>query len=164
MVVALAIGASNVATARAPVGSPTRTMPPQNNEPLVDESNPASRLIECCHALLSERGEVSGAVLATDALSVYRSLAAPAIDRFFDRLVAEYSADADDVRRSSDAYSADPSPAHLMRLYRAIETPRVELFLWTPYTYLPRAITFCCLSRRATTRYPRESNRPASAR
>jgi malonyl-CoA decarboxylase len=128
MAVHLAIGASNVATVRAPARPPSRTAPLQKNESVVDESNPASRLIARCHALLSERGEVSGAALATEALSVYRSLPAPAIDRFFDRLVAEYSSDPDDVRRSSAAYSDDPSPAHLMALQRAIETPRVELF------------------------------------
>ena len=123
-----AIGASNVAGAQAPARSPTRRAFPAKNECAVDESSPASRLIERCHALLSERGDVSGAALATEALLAYRSLEASNRDVFFDRLVAEYSSDPEDLRRWADAYSADPSPAHLIQLQRAFETPRVELF------------------------------------
>ena len=128
MAVHLALRASNVATVRVPVPAARSVAPAPKNECLVDESTPASRLIERCQALLAERGDVSGAALATEALSVYRSLAAPAMDAFFDRLVAEYSSDPDEVRRFADAYSADPSPAHLLQLQRAIEAPRVELF------------------------------------
>ncbi len=123
-----AIGASNVAPVRASARPPTRTPFLAKNVCAVDESSPASQLIERCHALLSGRGDVSGAALATDALLGYRSLPASTTDAFFDRLVAEYSSDPDGLRRLADAYSADPSPAHLMQLQRALDTPRVELF------------------------------------
>src|SRR5438105_4387780 len=46
----------------------------------------ARRAISMCHALLSERGEVSGARLATDVLTAYQALGPPALDVFFDLL------------------------------------------------------------------------------
>ncbi len=52
----------------------------------------ARQAIELCHALLSERGEVSGAVLARDALAAYNALRQAALPAFFDRLVARIRA------------------------------------------------------------------------
>ena len=96
--------------------------------PPVYKMRQATLAIRRCRALLSERGQVSGARLAAEAVAAYRSLRAPAIGAFFDRLVAECSSDPDAVRRSADRYSADPSPANLRHLRRATETPRLELF------------------------------------
>jgi malonyl-CoA decarboxylase len=135
----LAIGVSNVATPRVPLAHRTRTPGAPEDEflgpssekgasPRVDRMCRASQAIKHCHALLSKRGKVSGAHLATEALAAYRSLAASAIGAFFDRLVIEFSSDPDDVRRSADAYCANPSAANLMQLLRASETPRLELF------------------------------------
>src|SRR5690349_11704388 len=53
----------------------------------------AQAAIELCHALISERGEVSGAVLARDALTAYNDLNNSARAAFFDRLVAEFGPD-----------------------------------------------------------------------
>ena len=49
------------------------------------------RVVQLCHGLLSERGEVSGAALARDALAAYQGLSDAALPAFFDRLVTEFS-------------------------------------------------------------------------
>lgn len=81
-----------------------------------------------CHALLSERGEVSGARLATEVLTAYRSLEGPVLNVFFDQLVDEFSPDPEEVGRAADAYRKDPSQANLIRLHDAVDPPRQELF------------------------------------
>jgi malonyl-CoA decarboxylase len=85
-------------------------------------------LIALCRALLSERGEVSGARLAVQVRDAYRSLDANAKEIFFDRLVTEFSPDPANVSRAASAYAADPSEANLVRLQAAVEPPRQELF------------------------------------
>jgi malonyl-CoA decarboxylase len=81
-----------------------------------------------CHGLLSERGEVSGVLLATEAQKAYESFDAPQRHAFFDVLVKEFSPDPDAVGRSGEAYRADPSAANLTELQRVVEPPRQELF------------------------------------
>jgi malonyl-CoA decarboxylase len=88
----------------------------------------ARRAISLCHALLSERGEVSGARLALEALAAYQSLDESALGFFFDLLVKEFSPDPEEVGRVADAYRQDPSQANLVRLQRAVEPPRQGLF------------------------------------
>lgn len=88
----------------------------------------ARHAISMCHALLSERGEASGARLAADVLAAYRSLDAPALDVFFDLLVDDFSPDPDAVGRAADGYRDDPSQANLIHLQQAVESPRQELF------------------------------------
>jgi malonyl-CoA decarboxylase len=88
----------------------------------------ARRAISLCHALLSERGEVSGARLAREALTAYESLGESALGFFFDLLVKEFSPDPEEVGRVADAYRQNPSQAGLVRLQRAVEAPRQELF------------------------------------
>src|SRR3954467_1340155 len=46
----------------------------------------ARHAVELCQALLSERGEVSGAVIARDALAAYNALPKTALASFFDTL------------------------------------------------------------------------------
>jgi len=89
---------------------------------------PARHAIALCHALLSERGEVSGLRLASEALSAYQSLDTPALDAFFDLLVEEFSAEPQEINRAIETYRQDPSPANLVRLQAIIEGPRQELF------------------------------------
>jgi malonyl-CoA decarboxylase len=84
--------------------------------------------IELCRALLSERGEVSGARLAAEVLSIYQRLDAEAVECFFDRLAGAFSVDAEAVRRAADDYRLDASPANLIALQRVVEPPRQELF------------------------------------
>ena len=88
----------------------------------------ARHAISLCHALLSERGEVSGARIAREALGGYQALDEPALGIFFDLLVKEFSLDPEEVSRVADAYRREPSHANLVRLQRAVESPRLELF------------------------------------
>jgi len=94
-------------------------------------SNPirnARHVMGLCQSLLSERGEVSGARLATEVLQAYESLDSAARDALFDLLVTEFSPNPAEVGRAADAYRADPSQANLVRLQAAVEPPRQELF------------------------------------
>src|SRR2546421_1765288 len=88
----------------------------------------ARHAIALCHALLSERGEVSGLRLASEVLSAYRSLDAPTLDAFFDLLVKEFSPEPEAVSRAIETYRQDPSEANLVRLRPVIEGSRQELF------------------------------------
>ena len=84
--------------------------------------------ISLCYSLLTERGEVSGGRLATEALSAYEALSESARAAFFDLLVKEFSPDPEVVGRSGEAYRNDPSPENLARILRVVEPPRRELF------------------------------------
>ena len=86
------------------------------------------RTVSLCHALLSERGEASGAALAQEALAAYRMLAGPALAAFFDVLAEEFSPDPEAVGAAADAYRQDPSQLNLIRLQEVVEPPRQELF------------------------------------
>src|SRR5213595_411302 len=88
----------------------------------------ARRAASICHELQSQRGEGSGAFIAREALAAYQSLDEPALEVFFSLLVKEFSLDPEAVGRSADAYRKDPSPAKLLHLQRAVESPRQELF------------------------------------
>jgi malonyl-CoA decarboxylase len=86
------------------------------------------RAASLCRSLLSERGEVSGSLLASEALVAYESLEPPDRASFFDRLIDEFSPDPRYVSRAGDAYRQDPSQENLARLQRVVESPRLELF------------------------------------
>src|SRR5437016_2138427 len=58
------------------------------------------KAIDLCHSLLSERGDVSGARRATEALAAYKSLDGPALEVFFDRLIEEFSPDPSRVEQA----------------------------------------------------------------
>jgi malonyl-CoA decarboxylase len=88
----------------------------------------ARRAIELCHALTSERGEVSGARLAREALAAYQALEPVAADVFFDLLAEEFSPDPEALGRYAQAYRDEPSQANLILLQQAAEPPRQELF------------------------------------
>jgi len=88
----------------------------------------AGRVIGLCHALLSERGEVSGARLARDTLSAYRALDEAGLGVFFDLLVEQFSPDPEEVERCAEAYRGEPTQANVIALQHAVEPPRQELF------------------------------------
>jgi malonyl-CoA decarboxylase len=90
--------------------------------------SPVRALVDLCHALLSERGEVSGARIAAQAIAAYRALTAPEREEFFGQLMTEFSPNPDALSRALDAYRSDPSLAHLQALQSAAEPPRQELF------------------------------------
>jgi malonyl-CoA decarboxylase len=86
------------------------------------------RVLALCEALLSERGEVSGARLASYALSAYQALDPAARELFLSRLATEFVPNADAVRSAAARYAEDPSPANLVSLQGLVESPRQELF------------------------------------
>ena len=88
----------------------------------------AQRVIDLCKALMSERGEVSGARLAGETLQAYKTLDEVSLPVFFDRLAAEFVPDPGAVSSAADNYRASPVPANLLKLQRAVDSPRQELF------------------------------------
>jgi malonyl-CoA decarboxylase len=86
------------------------------------------KTVALCHALLSERGEASGAALAREALTAYRALSGPALGAFFDVLAQEFSPDPEAVGAAAYAYRQEPSQARLIQLQQVVESPRQELF------------------------------------
>jgi len=102
--------------------------PPRPGVPSRAAVRSARRVASICHELQSQRGEVSGAFIAREALTAYQSLDEPALEVFFTILVKEFSLDPEAVGRSAEAYRKEPSPGNLVRLQRAVESPRQELF------------------------------------
>ncbi len=88
----------------------------------------ARRAVWLCHGLLSERGDVSGARLAREALAAYQGLEDAALGVFFDLLAKEFSPDPQEVGRVADVFRQDPSQSNLIQLQRVVEPRRQELF------------------------------------
>jgi len=86
------------------------------------------RVIDLCRALLSVRGDVSGARVAAEVLSGYQLLDDEEVEWLFDRVVTEFSVDPEAVQQASTAYQLDASPANLLALQKTVEPPRQELF------------------------------------
>jgi malonyl-CoA decarboxylase len=91
-------------------------------------SGDVRQLVALCHTLLSERGEISGRRLATEALLAYALLDSRGREAFFDILVTDFSPAKEQLGRAADAYAADPSQQNLVRLQAAVEPRRQELF------------------------------------
>jgi malonyl-CoA decarboxylase len=87
----------------------------------------ARKAVALCHALLSERGEVSGAALAREALAAYDALPANAFKPFIDLLAAEFSPAPAPIASAAAAYARDASPRNLIALQHAVEPPRQEM-------------------------------------
>lgn len=88
----------------------------------------ARNAIAFCHALLSERGEVSEAALAREALAAYRELPDSGRVLFFDLLANEFTPDRGALLAAMDRYRDRPTPQNLIALQRATEPPRQEMF------------------------------------
>lgn len=86
------------------------------------------RLVSLCEALLGERGEISGAALARDALAAYLGLEPRAREEFFDILARDFSPSPEAIGKAADVYRYDSTPENLIRLQETIETARQELF------------------------------------
>jgi malonyl-CoA decarboxylase len=93
-----------------------------------DNAGSVERTIELCRALLSARGEVSGARMASEVLSAYQRLNDDQVERFFDRLADSFSVNPEAVQQTAEAYRLDSSPANLVALQQAVEPARQELF------------------------------------
>ena len=88
----------------------------------------AQRVIDLCQSLMSERGEVSGARLASETLKAFKTLDDVSLPPFFDLLAGVYAPAPEAVAKAADAYRESPTPANLLRLQRAVESPLQELF------------------------------------
>lgn len=88
----------------------------------------ARKVVDLCHGLLSERGEISGAALAREALGAYAELTDVGVESFFALLVSEFSPDTQQVQRAAESYRDQPNQERLSELQRVVEPPRQELF------------------------------------
>lgn len=88
----------------------------------------AKDVLRLCEALLSERGEVSGARVASDLIAAFRALDAAARIAFFDLLSESFLPDPAQAAQAADAYRREPSADTLLRLQAAAEPLRQELF------------------------------------
>jgi malonyl-CoA decarboxylase len=88
----------------------------------------AREALTLCESLLSERGEVSGATLAREVLSECQQLPDAAWAPFFDLLAANFSPRPEEIRAAAEAWLRESTADNLIRLERAVEPPRQELF------------------------------------
>jgi len=96
--------------------------------PTVAAARAADNLATLCDSLLSQRGEVSGARIAAEAMAAYEQLTDAGRDAFFTKLIDHYGAEPDKVNVAIDNYRADPTPSRLHDLHVAAESRRLELF------------------------------------
>jgi malonyl-CoA decarboxylase len=85
-------------------------------------------LVSLCEALLGERGEVSGAALAREALAAYLGLDERSREEFFEILAQEFAPSPEAIGKAADAYRYDPTPENLIQLQELIDSARQELF------------------------------------
>lgn len=103
-----------------------RTVVPAPNE-AARAARHARRAIDAWRELLSNRGEVSGAAVAHEALHAYRDLPAVARLAFYTQLATAFTPDQAALRVVCEAYIADPSPTHLAQLQAIAEPPLQKL-------------------------------------
>jgi malonyl-CoA decarboxylase len=88
---------------------------------------PAERARRLAEALLSERGEASGAALARELLRVIGELSPEDRAAFHLFLAENFDADPASLRRAAEAWLAEPTPECAATLAEAAEPPRQEL-------------------------------------
>jgi hypothetical protein len=88
----------------------------------------ATEVLQLCEALLSERVEVSGTRIAGQLIAAYRTLDDAGRDAFFDLLRNSFLPDPAEASTAAEAYRLAPTPETLLRLQRAAEPLRQELF------------------------------------
>ena len=88
----------------------------------------AKDVLRLCRALLSVRGEVSGARVGSEIIAAYTALDAAARDAFLDLLAGAFLPDPEQAACAAEAYRAAPSPGTLLTLQAAAEPLRQELF------------------------------------
>jgi len=103
-----------------------RTVVPPPNE-AARATRHARRVIDAWRELLSNRGEVSGAAVAREALHAYRDLPPSARPAFFTQLATAFAPDETALRAACETYLADASTAHLTQLQTIAEPPLQEL-------------------------------------
>jgi len=85
-------------------------------------------LVDLCTTLLSQRGEVSTARIAAEAIAAYGRLNDAGRSALFDTLANDYAHDAAELQRAIDAYQDAPSPLRASAIHQAAESRRQELF------------------------------------
>ncbi len=88
---------------------------------------PLQRAQLLAQALLSGRGEASGAAVARELHAVLHDLNGADRLEFYRFLATEFPPDPDQLRRAAEAYLADPSPEQAAQLTAAADPPRQEL-------------------------------------
>lgn len=88
---------------------------------------PLERACRLADALVSERGEASGAALAQALLAAYSVLDAADRTRFFAYAASHFGPDETRLTAAAQAYLAEPSAQKAMELAAAAEPPRQEL-------------------------------------
>lgn len=88
---------------------------------------PLDRAMRLAEALLSERGEASGAAVARELHASLRSLDPDDRTVFYRFLADRFGPAEGALRRAAEAYLAEPTPEHAMQLASAAEPPRQEL-------------------------------------
>ncbi len=99
----------------------------QSDAPPVPEATPLDRARLLAEALLSERGEASGAAVARELHAAMRDLSDDDRLAFLNFLATSFMPDTARLRRAAEAYLADPTPELASRLADAAEPPRQEL-------------------------------------
>ncbi|HKF69690.1 MAG TPA: malonyl-CoA decarboxylase [Vicinamibacterales bacterium] len=96
--------------------------------PIPKRGQDVDHLLGVCATLLSQRGEVSTARIASEAIAAYDHLNDEGRSAFFDALAKDYSASVADLQRAIDAYQINPTPLNAHALHQAAEPRRQELF------------------------------------
>src|SRR5271165_1730624 len=96
-------------------------------QPPVPEATPLDRARLLADALVSERGEASGAAVARELHAAMRNLSETDRLEFLGFLAGGFLPDTTKLRRAAEAYLADPGAEAAARLAEAAEPPRQEL-------------------------------------
>jgi CoA:oxalate CoA-transferase len=86
------------------------------------------RVESLADALMSERGEVLGTVIANDLVRLVRSAGGAERFELLSLLSRKYNPDPAKVRAATDVWRAKPTPENMSLLAAAVESPRQELF------------------------------------
>jgi malonyl-CoA decarboxylase len=88
----------------------------------------AADVLSLCEALLSGRGEATGALIARETLNAYGRLSETARIDFFDSLARDFGPDREQIEKAVAAYGRNPDPAAASSLHYRTEPRRHELF------------------------------------
>ena len=90
-------------------------------------ASPVDRTRQLAEALLSGRGEASGAAVARELHACLRGLSPADRLEFYGFLATSFGPEPGALRAAAEAYLADPTSEHAARLAEAAEPPRQEL-------------------------------------
>lgn len=92
------------------------------------EGTAMERAAALADALLSERGEVLGTVIAHDLVSLVKTFGGAERFEFIDLLAKRFEPDAKAITKAADRWRKNPGAESLAALSKAVEPPRQELF------------------------------------